>query len=473
LADRTTGITGAGGIRPSMGAGGSPAAVSGAQSAVVTPMATGAAPPTVSGATASGVPGAAASTMPGAAPAVPGTVVTPMAPAAGRPRPIADIHLDDLLHETIQRGASDLHLTVGVPPILRIDGQLKPGNYERLTPHDTQRLVYDILTDEHTQRFESSLELDFSYALGRQARFRVNVYRDKGTVASAFRLIPARIPTFKDLGLPGVLEDLSRRPRGMILVTGPTGSGKSTTLAAMINQINSERSVHIITIEDPIEYLHQHRYSIINQRELGQDTRSFANALRAALREDPDVILVGEMRDNETISAAITAAETGHLVLATLHTNSAAQTVDRIVDVFPPGQQQQVRIQLSNTLEAVLTQQLLPREGSPGRVCAMEVMIATPAIRNLVREGKAHQITSTIQTSANVGMQTMDVALRDLFQKGAISYDEALSRAMQPEELKKLISTVTTAEGGRPGDGRSGGDLTPRPPSPRGKGERP
>jgi twitching motility protein PilT len=282
----------------------------------------------------------------------------------------------------------------------------------------------------------------------------VNTYRDRGTIASAFRLIPSKIPTISELGLPSVLEDLSRRPRGLILVTGPTGSGKSTTLAAIINQINSENNLHIITVEDPIEYMHQHRTCVINQRELGQDTRSFANALRSALREDPDVILVGEMRDLETIEAAITAAETGHLVLATLHTNSAAQTVDRIVDVFPTGQQQQVRIQLSNTLEAVLTQQLVPRLRSTGRVCAMEIMIATAAIRNLIREGKAHQMTSAIQTSANVGMITMDQALRDLFQADKISYEDALSRAMNPEELKKLISTGIPGEtpGSRPAD---------------------
>jgi twitching motility protein PilT len=364
-----------------------------------------------------------------------------------------DVHLDDLLIEVIQRGASDLHITVGVPPFFRVDGQLRPGNYERLTPNLTQRLVYDIMTDEHTQRFESTYELDFSYTLGRQARFRVNVYRDKGTVASAYRLIPAKVPTIRDMGLPPILEDLSRRPRGLILVTGPTGSGKSTTLAAMINQINTERSVHIITIEDPIEYLHSHRYCIINQRELGQDTRSFANALRAALREDPDVILVGEMRDLETIEAAITAAETGHLVLATLHTNSASQTVDRIVDVFPTGQQQQVRLQLSNSIEAVVSQQLLPRAGTPGRVCAMEIMLANAAIRNLIRENKAHQINSTISTSANIGMITMDKCLRDLFLSGNITYEEALNRAMNLEELKKLIAAGTeaneAARGGR------------------------
>ncbi|MGB9586569.1 MAG: type IV pilus twitching motility protein PilT, partial [Armatimonadota bacterium] len=348
----------------------------------------------------------------------------------GKAPSVEDIHIDDLLRLVVERGGSDLHIAVGIPPVIRIDGQLVPVNYERLTAQDTQRLCYDILSDEQIQRFESTLELDFSYSVSKVSRFRVNVYRDKGTVAAAFRVIPARIPTIRELGLPLILEDLTRKPRGLILVTGPTGSGKSTTLAAMINQINSERSAHIITIEDPIEYLHHHKLSIINQRELGMDTKSFAAALRSALREDPDVILVGEMRDLETIATAITCAETGHLVLATLHTNNAPQTVDRMVDVFPPEQQEQIRFMLSNNLEAVLCQQLLPRAGVPGRVCAMEIMIATPAIRNLIRESKAHQITSVIQTSANVGMQTMDQSLRDLYLKGIISYDEALSRAM-------------------------------------------
>lgn len=359
-------------------------------------------------------------------------------------RSLEDLHLDDLLREVVQRGASDLHITVGVPPIFRIDGQLRAGKYERIGPLDSQRLLYDIMTDEQIQKFEANWELDFSYSLGKIARFRVNVYKDRGTVAAAFRLIPAKIPSIRELGLPLILEELTRRPRGLILVTGPTGSGKSTTQAAMINQINHERSVHIITIEDPIEYLHTHHKSIVNQRELNQDTRSFAAALRSALREDPDVLLVGEMRDHETIGTALTCAETGHLVIATLHTNNSAQTVDRIVDVFPAEQQQQVRVQLSNTIEAVLCQQLLPRADGPGRVCAMEVMIATPAVRNLIRESKAHQITSVIQTSANVGMQTMDMALRDLYQRGLISYDDAVSRAMNPEELKKMLSTVTT-----------------------------
>ncbi|HEX2999787.1 MAG TPA: PilT/PilU family type 4a pilus ATPase, partial [Armatimonadota bacterium] len=253
------------------------------------------------------------------------------------------------------------------------------------------------------------------------------------------RKIPAKIPNLRELGLPPVLDELTKKKRGLVLVTGPTGSGKSTTLAAMINQINCERSEHIITIEDPIEYLHVHRYSVINQREVGQDTRSFANALRSALREDPDVVLVGEMRDLETIQIAITTAETGHLVFATLHTNNAAQTVDRMVDVFPPGQQEQVRFQLSNNLEAVLCQQLLPRAGMPGRVCALEIMLCNPAIRNLIRENKAHQIPSMIQTSANLGMQSMDQHLRDLYQKGIITYETALDRAMNVDELKKMM----------------------------------
>lgn len=347
----------------------------------------------------------------------------------------------------VEKGASDLHLAVGVPPVLRIDGALVPTNFERLTPQDTQRLVYDILTDEQIQKFESTLELDFSYSIQKVSRYRVNVFKDKGTVACAFRVIPQRIPTVRELNLPPILEELGRRPRGLILVTGPTGSGKSTTLAAVLNQINTERSVHIITIEDPIEYLHAHRYSVINQRELGADTKSFANALKSSLREDPDVILVGEMRDLETIATAITCAETGHLVLATLHTNNAPQTVDRMVDVFPPEQQEQIRFMLSNNLEAVVCQQLVPRAGIPGRVCAMEIMMATPAIRNLIRESKAHQLTSVIQTSANVGMQTMDQSLRELYQKGLIAYDEALSRAMNQEEFKNMVSTATRGTG--------------------------
>jgi len=341
------------------------------------------------------------------------------------PRPIEEVHVDELLRLVVEKKGSDLHLAPGVPPVLRIDGKLLATNYAVLSDFEVQRMIYGVLTDEQIRTFETEYELDCSYELKELSRFRVNVYRDRGAVAVAFRVIPSKIPTVRELGLPLVLEDLSRRPRGLVLVTGPTGSGKSTTLAAMIGQINNERSEHIITIEDPIEYLHTHRRSLVNQRELGADTRTFAQALRHV----------------DTMALAITAAETGHLVFSTVHTNSAAQTVDRIVDVFPPGQQEQIRIQLSNTLEAVVSQQLLPRAGTPGRIAAMEIMIASPAIRNLIREAKAHQITSIIQTSAHLGMQTMDQCLRDLYQRGLITYEEAMGRAMNQEELKKMLFT--------------------------------
>ncbi len=372
----------------------------------------------------------------------------PLQVATARPLPIDDAHIDDLLRATVDKGASDLHIAVGIPPIIRVDGALMPIPFEKVMPQDAQRLIYDILTDEQIQRFETELELDFSYQLARAARFRVNVFRDKGNVALAFRQIPQKVPTIRDLGLSPVLEELCDLPRGLVLVTGPTGSGKSTTLAAMIHQINTQDSRHIITIEDPIEYLHTHRMSVINQREVGQDTRQFKNALRAALREDPDVILVGEMRDLETMSLAVSAAETGHLVFATLHTNSAATSVERIVDSFPHEQQGQVRLQLSNNLQAILCQQLLPRANQPGRVCAMEIMRASPAIRNLIRESKAHQITSMIQTSANMGMQTMDQCLRDLYLRGTITYEEAMTRAMNVTELDKMIRTASTPTAG-------------------------
>jgi twitching motility protein PilT len=378
-------------------------------------------------------------------------------PPPQKPRilPLDEAHIDDLLRLTVEWNGSDLHLTVGVPPIIRADGQLKPTPYERVTPQDAQRMCYDILTDEQIQRFESTLELDFSYQVPRLARWRVNIFKERGNLAGALRRIPQQIPTLEDLQLPNVLKDLAHKPRGLVLVCGPTGSGKSTTLAAMINEINTTRSEHILTIEDPIEFVHPHKYSVVAQRELGMDTKSFAAALKAALREDPDVILVGEMRDHETMQLAVTAAETGHLVFATLHTNSAAQTVDRIVDVFPPGQQEQIRIQLSNNLEGVVVQQLLRRSNQPGRVCALEIMYASPAIRNLIREGKSHQIPSMIQISNNQGMQTMDQCLRDLYQRGTITYDDAITRAMQPEELKKMISGGTAAAPGMPPGGGS------------------
>lgn len=363
------------------------------------------------------------------------------------PKPLEDVHLDELLEVVYRMNSSDLHICVGVPPTYRLDGRLTHMNYVNVSPPISQRIIYDILTDEQIQRFENELELDFSYSLQNLARFRVNVYRDRSNVASAFRLIAAKIPTLKDLGLPPILEELARKPRGLILVTGPTGSGKSTTLAAMINLINTEENKHILTVEDPIEYLHAHQQSIVNQREVGQDTLEFKNALRAAMREDPDVILVGEMRDLDTIQIAITSAETGHLVMATLHTNSAAESVDRMIDVFPSAQQEQIRVQLSNNLVAIVSQQLLPRADGPGRVCALEIMIATAAIRNLIREAKAHQMTSIIQTSSNVGMITMDQCLRDLYQRGLITFDEALIRCQNEEELRKMIATPSAGTG--------------------------
>jgi len=373
---------------------------------------------------------------------------------AGAPQPIDDLHIDELLHIVVDRNASDLHICTHSEPIIREDGALKRLNFELLTANVTQRMMYDILSDDNIQKFESTLELDFSYALPRRARFRVNCYRDRGAVAAAFRLIPQKIPTVQDLNLPPVLERITDKPRGLVLVTGPTGSGKSTSLAAMINFINMGRSVHIITIEDPIEYLHTHKLSVINQRELGMDTKSFSNALRASLREDPDVLLVGEMRDIETIQLAITAAETGHLVFATLHTNNAAESIDRMIDVFPPGQQEQIRIQLANNIQAVISQQLLPRAGAPGRIPAVEVMIASPAIRNLVRENKTHQIPSVIQTSGQHGMIAMDQSLRDLYLRGMVTLEEAMMRAINIEELKKMINTPQTGGTGPGGPPR-------------------
>lgn len=378
-----------------------------------------------------------------------GTPPTPVAPVAGaipqrkpavQRQPIDDVHLDELLETVVENNASDLHMCTGLPPVMRVDGELKAMRYTPLSPEVSQRLIYDILTDDQIQRLETDLELDCSYQLRKVARFRVNVFKDRGTIASALRLIPTKIPTIQQLGLPAIIEKLAKRPRGLLLVTGPTGSGKSTTLASMINQINLERAEHIITIEDPIEYLHAHKKSIINQRELGQDTHSFNNALRASLREDPDALLVGEMRDLATIKLAITCAETGHLVMGTLHTNSAAESVDRIIDVFPADEQEQIRVQLANNLIGVVSQQLLPRAGQAGRVAAIEVMVANSAIRNLIRENKAHQMTSMIQTGASDGMQTMDQALRDLVQQSLVTHEVALQRSQNPLEFEKLLA---------------------------------
>jgi twitching motility protein PilT len=374
-----------------------------------------------------------------------GGQVPPRPPGAGaarpvsRPRPLAGVHIDELLDFVVEKNASDIHICVDIPPVVRIDGEMRKMNYEPFTSRTAQEMLYNVLHDEQIQRFEEFLELDFSYQLQKKARFRVNFYRDRGNIAAAFRQIPQKIPTIDGLGLPPILKELARKPRGLILVTGPTGSGKSTSLAAVIDLINDEFAKHILTIEDPIEYLHQHKRSVINQRELGQDTLAFQNALRASLREDPDVILVGEMRDHETMALAITAAETGHLVLSTLHTNTAADSVDRVIDVFPPGQQEQVRVQLSNNLVAICSQQLLQRVNQPGRICVMEVCIANAAIRNLIREAKAHQVTSIIQTHTSIGMQTMDQALKELYQRGLITYEDAMERCVNPQELQKML----------------------------------
>lgn len=351
-----------------------------------------------------------------------------------------EVHIDELCAKVVEMGASDLHLAVGLPPCVRLHGRVQPlPEYETFAPQHTQRIIYDILTDEQIQRFENELELDMAYTAQHVARFRVNAYRDKTFVAAALRVIPSKIPSPEDLNLPAVIIDLANRPRGLMLVTGPTGSGKSTTLAAVLDSINTNHEGHILTIEDPIEFVHPHKRCVVNQREVGADTRAFKNALRAALREDPDVILVGEMRDNETIHLAITAAETGHLVFGTLHTNSAAESVDRMVGVFPADQQEQIRTQLSNSLVAIVTQQLLRKVGG-GRVAAIEIMIANSAIRNLIREAKAHQMVSVMQTQTQMGMQTMDQALRDLFLKNYITYDDAVARAHNPAELEVMIS---------------------------------
>ena len=350
-----------------------------------------------------------------------------------------DIDIDELLATTVKRKASDLHITAGLPPVLRIDGHLVPMETDRIVPDLSQRLIYSMLTDQQKQSFEENFELDFSYGVAGVGRFRVNIFLQRGSVGAVMRAIPSKIPTLDELRIPRVVKNLCNKPRGLVLVTGPTGSGKSTTIAACLDMINSSRDTHIITIEDPIEYLHRHKKSMINQRELELDTKSFKRALRSVLREDPDVILIGEMRDLETMEAAITIAETGHLVFATLHTNTAAGSIDRIIDVFPPHQQTQIRTQLAMNLEAVISQQLLTRVGGVGRVPAVEILLATPGVRNLVRENKAYQINSAIQTGSNVGMQTMDMALKELYTSGLITHQDALNRAHNVDDLKKLI----------------------------------
>ena len=354
-----------------------------------------------------------------------------------RSLPLSETHIDDILRISQQMKASDIHITVDLPPMYRVDGKLTPSKWETVTPREAQRIVYDILSSDQIEKFERTKELDFSYGVANVGRFRFNIYRQKGCVGFAMRAIPAVIPSIDQLRLPAILKDLTRKHSGLILVTGPTGSGKSTTIASMIDVINSEKAIHIMTMEDPIEYLHSHKKCMVNQREIGHDTEGFHNAMRAVLREDPDVILVGEMRDKETIAAALTLAETGHLVFGTLHTRSAPQTIDRVVDVFPPDQQDQIKVQLSNSLEAVVAQQLLPMLGG-GRIAAIEIMVATSAIRNLIREGKSYQITSSIETGAQYGMQPMDKVLADMQRAGMISYEEAIARAIDRDNFLRL-----------------------------------
>ncbi len=356
----------------------------------------------------------------------------------------------DLLKIMIEKGASDLHITTASPPRLRVDGKLVPLDHPALTPVETKSLCYSILTDAQKHKFEEHSELDLSFGVKGLSRFRGNVFMQRGAVAGAFRTIPFEIKTFKDLGLPEVMNELVKKPRGLILCTGPTGSGKSTTLAAMIDRINSERYEHIITVEDPIEYLHSHKKCLINQREVNADTSSFKDALKYVLRQDPDVVLIGEMRDLETIEAALTVSETGHLTLATLHTNSAVQTINRIIDVFPSHQQEQIRVQLSFVLEGVLSQQLIAKKSGKGRALAVELLIPNPAIRNLIREDKVHQIYSTMQTGqTKFGMQTMNQSLIELYTKGHISYEDAIGRSPVPEELITMLQKVSSAPSGR------------------------
>jgi twitching motility protein PilT len=366
------------------------------------------------------------------------------------------VPVPELLGVLLDKSGSDLHLTAGAPPVVRVNGELiTVTDYPVLTPRALQGMVYAILPQKLRERFEQELELDMSYSLPGRARFRVNVFMQRDAVGAVFRVIPFEIMSIEDLGLPSVVADLARFPRGFVVVTGPTGSGKSTTLAAMVDVVNRERAGHIMTVEDPIEFLHKHKTCIVNQREIGADTHSFSQALKHVLRQDPDVILVGEMRDLETIGTAITAAETGHLVFATLHTQDAPQTIDRIIDVFPPHQQQQVRVQLSTTLQGVVTQQLLPTADGQGRVAAIEVMIATPGIRNLVREGKVHQIYSAMQAGGRYGMQTMDMSLAQHVKAGRITQQMAFERCHDPEELDRLVGSALQARS----DGYSGAAL--------------
>ena len=346
-----------------------------------------------------------------------------------------DFDFSDVLLTVLERNASDLHLTAGSPPMIRQHGKLHQLDYPALTPQQTREVVYSILTNDQRQRLETEWQIDFAYAIPGRARFRVNAYYQRSAIGAAFRLIPAEIKTLEELGIPATLHQLAEKPRGLVLVTGPTGSGKSTTLAAIIDEINRNRSEHILTIEDPIEFLHRHKRCIVNQREIGPDATSFGEALRAALRQDPDVILVGEMRDLETISTALTAAETGHLVFGTLHTQSAPSTIDRIIDVFPAEQQEQIRIQLASSLQGVVTQALIPTADGLGRVPALEVLLPDDAVRNLIRQGKVEQVYSVMQTNSSRGMQTMEQSLADLIQRGVITFEAGLARSSRPAQL--------------------------------------
>ncbi|HJR08579.1 MAG TPA: type IV pilus twitching motility protein PilT [Pyrinomonadaceae bacterium] len=378
------------------------------------------------------------------------------------------LSLSDLLKKLIELGGSDLHLTTNTPPQVRVDGALKPlDGFKTLTSADTKQLAYSVLTDAQKHRFEESLELDFSFGVRGLSRFRANLFNQRGAVGCVFRAIPYEIRSFEQLGLPAVVTKLCDKPRGLILVTGPTGSGKSTTLAAMIDKINRERHEHIVTIEDPIEFLHNHKSCVVNQREVGSDTKGFAEALRTALRQDPDVVLVGEMRDLETIESALRIAETGHLTFATLHTNSAASTINRIIDVFPSNQQAQIRAQLSLVLEGIMCQALLPRATGQGRVAALEILVPNAAIRNLIREDKIHQIYSMMQTGQEkYGMQTFNQALATLYHKRLISLELAMQRSSNTDELRELIEH---GAGVNTGNGNGAGNMPPRPaahPSP-------
>jgi twitching motility protein PilT len=361
------------------------------------------------------------------------------------------VNLHQLLRAMIEKGASDMHITTGSPPLLRIDGAIVPLKLQPLSPIETKQLCYSVLTEEQKIQFEKNKELDLSFGVKSLSRFRANIFMQRGAVSGAFRSIPFKILSFDELGLPPIVAELAAKPRGLILVTGPTGSGKSTTLASIIDKINSETRQHIMTVEDPIEYLHPHKRSIVNQREIGSDTGTFKQALKYVLRQDPDVVLVGEMRDLETIEAALTIAETGHLVFATLHTNSAIQSINRVIDVFPPHQQSQVRAQLSFVLEGVISQLLLPRAGAPGRCLAMEVMVPNAAIRNLIREDKVHQIYTQMQVGQQKhGMQTLNQSLYSLYARRMITLEEAMGRSNDIEELRMMIEGRVSGGAGAP-----------------------